>query len=123
MAREWVLVLGDLHASVSDAISYSKDLSDTDLHELPEKDRLLYRALKNAVSEMGEAIKSVPQDVKDRHPEIDWRGLAGLRDIITHQYFGLDMEFLAPVLHRELPDLLLVVESEDALLIGTGTKP
>lgn len=123
MAREWVLVLGDLHASVSDAISYSKDLSDTDLHELPEKDRLLYRALKNAVSEMGEAIKSVPQDVKDRHPQIDWRGLAGLRDIIAHQYFRLDMEFLAPVLHRELPDLLVVVESEDALLIGTGTKP
>lgn len=123
MAREWVLVLGDLHASVSDAISYSKGLSDTDLHELPEKDRLLYRALKNAVSEMGEAIKSVPQDVKDRHPQIDWRGLAGLRDIIAHQYFRLDMEFLAPVLHRELPDLLVVVESEDALLIGTGTKP
>lgn len=123
MARELQLVLGDLHASVADAIEYSKNLSETELRELPEKDRLRYRALKNAVSEMGEAIKSVPQELKDRNAQVDWRGLAGLRDIIVHQYFRLDMEFLAPVLHRELPDLLSVVENENALLAGTGRKP
>jgi uncharacterized protein with HEPN domain len=43
-------------------------------------DRLAYRAVKNALAELGEAVKALPEDVRKRNPEVDWKGFAGLRD-------------------------------------------
>ena len=39
---------------------------------------------------VGEAIKHIPDEFRNLHPEIDWRGLAGFRDVLIHQYFGVD---------------------------------
>ena len=38
---------------------------------------------------IGEAIKHIPGEFRTRHPNVDWNGLAGLRDILIHQYFSL----------------------------------
>jgi uncharacterized protein with HEPN domain len=54
---------------------------------------------------LGEAAKAVPQDIREKHPEVDWRGMAGLRDIIGHGYFGIDDEILWDVVKTELPGL------------------
>src|SRR3954451_24882456 len=70
------------------------------------------RAIKNAVSELGEAVKSLPPYLYARHPEVDWRGLAGLRDIVVHRYFALDLPRLWPVLKGEFPVILAVVRTE-----------
>lgn len=40
---------------------------------------------------IGEAAKNITEDFRALHPEIDWRGMAGLRDILIHQYFGIDL--------------------------------
>jgi uncharacterized protein with HEPN domain len=39
---------------------------------------------------IGEACKSIPDDFRKKFPHVDWKGFAGLRDIIIHQYFGID---------------------------------
>ncbi|MBC7973308.1 MAG: DUF86 domain-containing protein [Verrucomicrobia bacterium] len=41
---------------------------------------------------IGEAVKNVPDDVRDRNPEIEWRKIAGLRDILAHTYFQIENE-------------------------------
>ena len=62
---------------------------------------------------MGEATKQLSDDLRDRHSEIDWRGMAGMRDRLIHGYFGVDDEIvwdvatrLAPKLADRLPDII-----------------
>jgi uncharacterized protein with HEPN domain len=40
---------------------------------------------------MGEAVKNIPRHVKDRYPDIAWKEIAGMRDILIHEYFGVDL--------------------------------
>ncbi len=69
-------------------------------------------ALKNVLSEIGEAVKLLPPELLRRHPEVDWRGWAGLRDVISHQYFSLELPRLRPTIIDELPVLLRAVVRE-----------
>ncbi|KQC15987.1 MAG: hypothetical protein APR56_00555, partial [Methanosaeta sp. SDB] len=54
---------------------------------------------------IGEAVKNLPDDPKKGHPEIPWRDIAGLRDVVVHQYFGLDLELIWDVVKKDIPQL------------------
>jgi uncharacterized protein with HEPN domain len=50
-------------------------------------------------------VKNLPDDLRRDHPEVPWRDLAGMRDIVAHQYFGVDLETVWLVATNELPEL------------------
>lgn len=54
---------------------------------------------------IGEAVKKVPEDVKNRHSEIPWKNMSGMRDKLIHEYFGVDEEIVWKVVSEELPPL------------------
>ncbi len=66
-------------------------------------DLLRLRAIERSLAILGEAAKRVPDDIRDRHPDVPWRSASGLRDVLVHDYFGIDVDILAQVIAEELP--------------------
>lgn len=104
--------LEDIWAAAQDAIEFCGGLDEAAFAALPTADRRTYRALKNVLAEIGEAVKLLPPELPARHRHVDWRGWAGLRDVVSHQYFSLELPRLRPTVVRELPELLKAVMAE-----------
>ncbi len=102
----------DIRDAASDLRDFVADMETDAFHALPHADRIRYRAMKNALAELGEAAKVVPTDIRTHHSEVDWKGLAGLRDLVAHQYFAIDTRRLLPIIRSEIPKLLTAVETE-----------
>ncbi len=60
---------------------------------------------------IGEASALVPPEVQDRHPEVPWRKLKGLRNVIVHQYDRVDVGMIWNVIHGDLPPLVPLLEA------------
>ena len=54
---------------------------------------------------IGEAIKNIPNDIKKNYSQIPWREITGMRDILIHQYFGVDLDLTWQVIDKDLPRL------------------
>src|SRR5262245_54898795 len=63
-------------------------------------------AVLHALTIVGEAAKNIPTEVLQRHPEIPWREVTGMRDNIAHGYFGLDLRVVWDTVREDLPKLM-----------------
>ena len=102
----------DIRQAAADLRDFVADMDTNAFRVLPHADRMGYRAIKNALTELGEAAKAMPEDIRTRHPTVDWKGFAGLRDMVAHQYFAIDTGKLLPIIRHEIPALLTAVEAE-----------
>ena len=112
MARSLEERLQDIRQAAIDLRDFIADMETAAFHALPHADRMGFRAVKNALTELGEAAKAIPDETRARYPEVDWKGFAGLRDMMAHQYVGIDTRMLLPIVRDEIPALLRAVESE-----------
>jgi uncharacterized protein with HEPN domain len=58
---------------------------------------------------IGEAVKQIPDSLKLEHPEVPWRRIAGLRDVLIHQYMSVDLDAVWAIVDGELPEFRQVV--------------
>ncbi len=74
------------------------------------KDEVLKRAFARSLEIIGEAVKNISPEFKKKHPEIEWKKIAGLRDKIIHYYFGVNWDILWDVISNRLPELKKQIE-------------
>lgn len=54
---------------------------------------------------IGEAVRNMPWDFRSKYPDVPWRKIAGLRDVLIHEYFGVDLKLTFKIVKKELPKL------------------
>ena len=96
--------------SLQDVVDF---LSGKDYSEFVES-KLLINAVVRSFEIAGEATKNLSLEFRLLHPEIDWTGMAGFRDVLIHQYFGIDLANVWDVFVNFIPETLpkLIVMEE-----------
>ncbi|MFZ1700659.1 MAG: DUF86 domain-containing protein [Pyrinomonadaceae bacterium] len=63
------------------------------------------RAFVRSLEVIGEAVKQIPDDVRSKYPEIQWKSIAGMRDKLIHEYFGVDHDIVWDAATNKTPEL------------------
>jgi uncharacterized protein with HEPN domain len=114
MRRNMKLYLQDIWESILAIEEYSHGLSEDEFYSNRQAQDAVVRRLEI----IGEAAKNIDKDFRNKHPQIPWKKIAGMRDIIAHEYFGVKLDRVWDVIRKDLSDLKekirTVMEEENA---------
>ncbi len=105
MSRDLRLYLTDILIAGEKVLRYTEGMK---FENFVADDRTFDAVIRN-LQIIGEAVKNIPDDVRELNPEIEWRKIAGLRDILAHAYFQIEDEIIWDVVENKIPAFLGVV--------------
>jgi uncharacterized protein with HEPN domain len=101
MSRDYKVYLEDVLEAIDKIRTYTANMS---ADSFVADNKTLDAVLRN-LEVIGEAVKRVPDNIREQYEEVEWKKIAGLRDILIHQYFGIDAEIIWDVVSNKLPVL------------------
>ncbi len=99
--RDYFDYLNDIYDSVNKGIAFTNEMTFEDFN----KDEKTQFALIRVIKIIGEASKKIPPDIKDQSQEIPWREISGMRDLLVHDYFGVNIQVVWETAKNDLPEL------------------
>jgi uncharacterized protein with HEPN domain len=101
MPRNYQVYFEDILNAITNIEKYTEGLSFKEF----SVNSLVRDAVIRNLEVIGEAVKDLPEEVRRKIPGVNWRRIAGLRDILIHRYFEVDVEIMWDVIRSELPVL------------------
>ncbi len=101
MPRDYKISLEDILDAARKIRAYTEGMSQK---KFAADSKTLDAVVRN-LEIIGEAIKKIPDNIRSKYPAVDWKKIAGLRDILIHEYFGIDVEIIWDIVQNKLPVL------------------
>lgn len=101
MKKDPIVFIGHILESIQLIEEYSKNVTQAKFHKNPALQDAIIRRLEI----IGEAVKNLPTSYKTKYPDIPWQQIAGMRDILIHKYFAVDLLLTWKVVKQELPSI------------------
>ena len=101
MKREAGDYIEDIINAMEKSTNFIKDLS---YKKFIQDDKTVF-AVVRALEIIGEAVKSTPNNLRKKYPEIPWKDMAGMRDKVIHEYFGVKLSLVWKTVKEEMPPL------------------
>lgn len=97
--------IGDYIEDIIKAMNASMEfVNDISYDDFAEDNKTIYATIR-ALEVIGEAVKNIPDDVRKEYLEIPWKKMAGMRDKVIHEYFGVRLERVWETIQRDIPRL------------------
>ena len=101
MSRDYSVYLEDILEAIQKIQQYIEGLS---INTFSRDSKTLDAVVRN-LEVIGEATKRIPEEIRSKYPGIEWKKIAGLRDMLIHEYFGINVEIVWDILQIKLPVL------------------
>jgi len=105
--RDYRDYLQDILDSIKDIESFIENMDSEDF----TKDKKTINAVIRSIEVIGEATKNIPKSIRDKYPSVPWKKMAGMRDRMIHEYFGVDIEILWKTVKEDIPSLKPLMEA------------
>ncbi|MFN3762469.1 MAG: DUF86 domain-containing protein [Anaerolineae bacterium] len=104
--RSPVVLLHDILQAINKIERFTAGLSFDDFEE---NDQVVDAVIRN-LEVIGEAVKHIPAEIRSRYDAVEWRRVAGFRDVAIHAYFEVDIHIIWTIITQQLPGFKAVVE-------------
>jgi uncharacterized protein with HEPN domain len=104
--REVYDYIDDILIAISDIETFTKDMS----YDTFAQDKKTINAVIRSLEVLGEATKRIPKPVRQKYPDIPWNKMAGMRNVLIHDYMGVDLKTVWKVTQERLQELKLLLE-------------
>ncbi len=105
--RDWRIYIQDMIAFSQKVLSYTEGLDQ----EAFIADERTYDATLRNLELIGEAASHIPNEVREAHPRIQWRGIIGTRNRVAHGYLGIDDDVVWDIIQTDIPNLLPALQN------------
>ena len=105
--RDYRLYCEDILDSGSAIIEYTTGLTFHDFMA----DRKTFSAAIREFEIIGEAVGKLPNEIKRRRPGVEWQDIKDFRNLLAHEYFGIDLEIVWAIIKDDLPGLMEAIRS------------